>query len=259
MTTVVPDILARIVEHKQGEVELLRARSRELEKAALERREYRDFAGALAAAPAIIAEVKKASPSKGLLANEFNPADTARRYQAGGAAAISVLTDRQFFQGSLVDLQAARKACALPVLRKDFTIHPLQILEAAAYGADAILLIAAILSGSELSRLLQTAEAHGLSALVEVHEEEELARAAAAGAKIIGVNNRDLRTFEVRLDTSLRLAERIPPGAVRVTESGIASRNDISRLRKAGYHAFLVGEALMRSANPEQSLRDLLA
>ena len=259
MTIAVPDILARIVEHKHGELEALRALSRELERAASERREYRDFAAAIATAPAIIAEVKKASPSKGLLANDFDPGTAARRYEAGGAAALSVLTDRQFFQGSLTDLQQARDACRLPVLRKDFTIHPLQILESAAWGADAILLIAAVLSDSELAAFRENAEAYGLAALVEVHDEVELDRAAASGAKIIGVNNRDLRTFEVRLDTSLRLAERMPAGAIRVSESGIVSRDDISRLRQAGYQGFLVGETLMRSADAEQALRDLLA
>lgn len=259
MTTAVPDILARIVHHKHAEVEALRVRSEQLERLAADRIARRDFRAAIAATPAIIAEIKKASPSKGLLAADFAPTSIAATYEKGGAAALSVLTDRQFFQGSLADLEGARGACSLPVLRKDFTIDPLQILEAAAHGADAVLLIAAVLSDIELRDFRETAESYGLAALVEVHDAGELTRAVASGAGIIGVNNRDLRTFEVRLETSLDLAGGMPASAIRVSESGIHSKADIARLRAAGYHAFLVGESLMRAGDPEAALRGLRA
>jgi indole-3-glycerol phosphate synthase len=218
----------------------------------------RDFRAALERqSPAIIAEIKKASPSRGLLAVSFDPAAIARSYQTGGAAALSVLTDQKFFQGSLEDLQAARAAVALPVLRKDFTVDPRHVLEAAAHGADAILLIASILSERELRDLRELAATYRMAALVEVHEEREFDVALASGAQMIGVNNRNLRTFEVTLETSLRLAERIPAGILRVAESGIHSRQDIARLQAAGYHAFLVGEHLMRAADPSAALRAL--
>jgi len=219
----------------------------------------RDFRQALAAqAPAIIAEIKKASPSKGLLAQDFNPARLARAYEAGGAAALSVLTDEKFFQGSLADLAAVRGVCRLPVLRKDFTLDENHVTEAAAGGADAILLIAAILESAEIRTLAGLAVSYGMAALVEVHDERDLAKAIDAGAEIIGVNNRDLATFEVTLDTSLRLAPRIPPGVLKVSESGIRSARDIERLRTAGYQAFLVGEHLMKSADPAAAVRALL-
>jgi len=194
-----------------------------------------------------------------VLAPDFNAESIARSYERGGAAALSVLTDREFFQGSLEDLEAARRACRLPVLRKDFVLGNVQILEAAAHGADAILLIAAILSDSELGSFRKVAEDLRIAAIVEIHNETELRRAVASGARIIGVNNRDLRTFTVSLEISVRLAELIPPGVLRVSESGIGSRSDIGRLRHAGYHAFLVGESLMKAAGPEQALRELLA
>jgi indole-3-glycerol phosphate synthase len=201
----------------------------------------RDFRRALAArAPAIIAEIKKASPSKGLLAQDFDPARLARQYEAGGAAALSVLTDEAFFQGCLADLAAARGVCALPVLRKDFTLDENHVTEAAAGGADAILLIAAILDAGEIRNLAEMAAGYGM-------------------AGIVGVNNRDLTTFDVTLETSLRLAPRIPPGVLKVSESGIGSAQDIERLRQAGYQAFLVGEHLMKSADPAEALRALLA
>jgi len=219
----------------------------------------RDFRRALGArAPAIIAEIKKASPSKGLLAQDFDPARLAREYEAGGAAALSVLTDEAFFQGSLEDLAAARGVCGLPVLRKDFTLDENHVLEAAACGADAILLIAAILETGEIRSLAEMAAGYGIAALVEVHDERELGKALEAGAQIIGVNNRDLATFEVSLETSLRLAPRIPAGALKVSESGIRSARDIERLREAGYRAFLVGEHLMKSADPAAAVRALL-
>lgn len=208
--------------------------------------------------PAIIAEIKKASPSKGVLSADFNPVRIAREYEQGGAAALSVLTDRSFFQGSLADLECARAAVGMPVLRKDFTLEEYHVLEAAAAGADAILLIAAILEEREIRDLRESAARWGMAALVEVHEEGELDRAIGAGAEIIGVNNRDLTNFRVTLETSLRLAERIPAGVVRVSESGIRSAADVARLRAAGYHAFLVGEHLMQAGQPASALRALV-
>jgi len=219
----------------------------------------RDFRQALATrAPAIIAEIKKASPSKGLLAPDFDPVRLARQYAAGGAAALSVLTDQAFFQGSLADLAAARGVCQLPVLRKDFTLGESDVLEAAAGGADAILLIAAILEAGEIRGLGALAASYGMAALVEVHDERDLAKAIEAGAAMVGVNNRDLNTFEVTLETSLRLAERIPPAVLKVSESGIRSARDIERLRQAGYQAFLVGEHLVKSADPAAALQVLV-
>ncbi len=255
----VPDILARIVAAKRAELSAMESRRSELERRAGERAESRrDFRAALQdRMPAIIAEIKKASPSKGLLAEDFDPARTARAYEAGGAAALSVLTDEKHFRGSLADLEAARAAVALPALRKDFTIDELHVLEAAAHGADAILLIAAALTEAEMRRFRELAAAFGMAALVEVHNERELEAAVASGAGIIGVNNRNLHTFEVTLETSLRLAEKIPDGAVRVSESGIRSAADIGTLRQAGYQAFLVGEHLMKSADPARALRAL--
>ena len=221
---------------------------------------HRDFRAALTrCSPAIIAEIKKASPSKGVLSADFDPVRLAQSYARGGAAALSVLTDEQFFQGSLPHLEAARAAVALPVLRKDFTIDPAQVVEAAAYGADAILLIAAILTVEELRRYRELAEQLGMAALVEIHDETELAAAVDSGAGIIGVNNRDLRTFEVTLDTSLRLADRMPAHIVKVAESGIHTHEDIARLAGAGFDAFLVGERLMRASDPAAAIEELLA
>jgi len=222
------------------------------------RADRRDFARALIAnPPSIIAEIKKASPSRGLIAADFDPPRTARAYEAGGAAAISVLTDQKHFQGSLADLESARAAVRLPVLRKDFTIDPFHILEAAAHDADAILLIVAVLSDRELRDYRELAATHGMAALVEVHDGEELKRAIASGAEIIGVNNRDLRTFEVRLETSLELAEQIPANVIRVAESGIRTADDVHRLHAAGYQACLVGEHLMSSEDPAAAVRAL--
>lgn len=258
MTSTVPDILARIVDLKRKEVAAGSLLSLNALEETASRRTPRDFHGALTtSAPAIIAEIKKASPSKGVLSANFDPTASARDYQRGGAAALSVLTDQPFFQGSLDHLRAAREACAIPVLRKDFTIHRAQIAEAGAAGADAILLIAAILSDSELRDFREYAESLQLAALVEVHDEEELDRAIGSGARILGVNNRDLHTFEVHLETSLRLAAKIPADAVRVSESGIHTAGDIARLRAAGYQAFLVGEHLMKSGDPARALQEL--
>ncbi|MGA2182527.1 MAG: indole-3-glycerol phosphate synthase TrpC [Bryobacteraceae bacterium] len=223
------------------------------------RADRRDFARALTAnPPAIIAEIKKASPSRGLIAAGFDPSRIARAYELGGAAAISVLTDQKHFQGSLADLESARAAVRLPVLRKDFTIDPFHVLEAAAHDADAILLIVAVLSDRELRDYRELAASHGMAALVEVHDGEELKRAVVSGAEIIGVNNRDLRTFEVRLETSLELAADMPANAIRVAESGIRTAADVRRLRAAGYHACLVGEHLMTAKDPAAAVRALL-
>ena len=220
----------------------------------------RDFRAALAArTPAIIAEVKKASPSKGVLSTKFDPAQIAADYARGGAAALSVLTDAPFFQGSLADLDAARTAAGLPALRKDFTIDRTQILEAAAHGADAILLIAAILTEREIRDFREEAARWKLSALVEVHNRAELDVAIAAGADLIGVNNRDLNSFHVTLQTSLDLAPYMPKGALLVSESGIHSAADVAMLRAAGYQAFLVGEHLMKSGDPAAALAQLVA
>ena len=209
--------------------------------------------------PAVIAEVKKASPSKGVLCVDFDPVHIAGEYQRGGASAISVLTDESFFQGSLADLEEVRAAVNLPVLRKDFTIANAHILEAAAHGADAILLIAAILTERELRDFREDAARYGMAALVEVHDQRELDMAIAAGSGIIGVNNRNLSTFAVTLDTSLRLAEHMPDGVLRISESGIHDAADVARLRAAGYTAFLVGEHLMKSGDPAAALQKLVA
>lgn len=259
MAATIPDILARIVEQKRLEVAEKAGKRKGIEQnAAFQKAQRRDFAAALTRRPpAIIAEIKKASPSKGLLSPDFNPGAQARAYFTGGAAALSVLTDRQFFQGKLSDLMTARATAFLPVLRKDFTIDELDILEAAGAGADAVLLIAAILSREELERFRRLAANYGMAALVEVHDEEELDKALESGATLVGVNNRNLRTFEVSLETSERLAARMPGGLIRVAESGILGRADVERLTAAGFHAFLVGEHLMRSGDPTASLKEL--
>lgn len=239
--------------------------------AELERRAHqhrpRGWAAALrrphAFGPAIIAEIKKASPSKGLIRADFDPEWLARRYRAGGAAALSVLTDEPFFQGSLRNLELASAATPLPCLRKDFMVDEYQIVEARAHRADAILLIAAALSDDEMKRFAKTAHDLTLDVLVEVHTAEELDRMLDAlgerGADAIGVNNRDLKTFEVSLDVSLALAERIPAGAVRVAESGIGKPEDIAQLCVAGFQAFLIGESLMRQPDPGAALAELIS
>ncbi len=253
-------ILADIVQHKKQEVAALREHAIFLEQQAYERRHApRPFLSSLRETEtAIIAEIKKASPSKGLLAAEFHPALLAHAYEKGGAACLSVLTDHEYFQGSLHDLEAARAAASIPVLRKDFTIDRVQIFQAAAHGADAILLIAAILTAEELQHFRELANSLEMAALVEVHNQEELAKAVDSGADLIGVNNRDLETFEVSLDTSLRLSYVMPGSAIRVSESGIRTKADIDLLRGAGFHAFLIGEWLMRSSDPAAALKDLL-
>jgi len=252
-------VLEQILVRKRAE--LLTQRSlvpiEELEKRS--RPSRRSFRQALEARrPAVISEIKKASPSAGVIAQDFDPAGIARRYEGAGAAALSVLTDEQFFQGSLDHLQQARQAVSIPVLRKDFTLDRYHLLQAAAAGADAILLIVAALSDFDLHELMAQAEDLELDALIEVHDEAELDRALSAGADLIGVNNRNLKTLEVSLETSLRLAERIPASVLAVSESGIRTADDVRRLTEAGYRAFLIGESLMKQADPGQALASLL-
>ena len=257
MTSTIPDILGRIVVRKREELATASVSRADLEARA-KTHVRRDFLASLRAGkPAIISEIKKASPSKGILAESFDPPRTARQYEAGGASALSVLTDRDFFQGELADLEAARAAVNLPVIRKDFTIDEYHVVEAAAHGADAILLIAAILDQSQMRGFRELAAQYGMASLVEVHDDGELDTALESGAEIIGVNNRDLRTFDVRLETSHRLAARIPKHVVKVTESGIRDAHDVRELMNAGYDAFLIGEHLMKAADPAQALRSM--
>jgi len=219
----------------------------------------RGFTAALRARrPAVIAEVKKASPSKGVIRADFDPVAIARRYAACGAAAISVLTEERHFQGSPAHLEAIRAAVDVPLLRKDFIVDPYQVAEARAWGADAILLIVAALDDAALRDLHAAALDLGLDVLVEAHTAEEVDRASAAGATLIGINNRDLRTFVTTLETAERLRSRLPAGAVGVAESGIESAADVERLRAAGYDVFLVGESLMRQPDPGAALQALL-
>jgi indole-3-glycerol phosphate synthase len=258
MAVVVPDILARIVKNKRVELRETSQQRAELERTAADRRDVRNFRAALTASePAIIAEIKKASPSKGVLLESFHPSAIARVYESGGAAALSVLTDFDFFKGTLDDLVCAREASRLPVLRKDFTIDEVHVIEAAAHGADAILLIAALLDELTMRRFRELAAHYKMAALVEVHDEQELERALGSGAEIIGVNNRNLHTFEVTLETSLRLAAKIPSGVLKVSESGVHSSKDVKTLQAAGFQAFLVGEHLMKSADPAAALSEL--
>jgi indole-3-glycerol phosphate synthase len=228
-----------------------------LEQQAL-RHTPRGFAAALrnraSSGPAVIAELKKASPSKGLIRTDFSAAILAPAMQEGGAAALSVLTDEPFFQGSLANLQSASSATTIPCLRKDFIVDEYQIVEARAHGADAILLIAAALSDAELEQLSSTARDYALDVLCEVHTREEAQRIRHLRCSMFGVNNRDLRTFEVRLETSIELAAELPADAVLVAESGINDPADYARLRAAGYHAFLIGETFMRQSDPGGAL-----
>jgi indole-3-glycerol phosphate synthase len=208
--------------------------------------------------PAIISEIKKASPSRGILVKDFRPVELAKQYQKGGAAAISVLTDHDFFQGSDADLHFAKAACNLPVIRKDFTISDYHVIEAASIGADAILLIAAILDESELRAFRELAREFEMASLVEIHDARELEIALRSGAEIIGVNNRDLRTFNVSLETSIHLAPQIPSNVLKVSESGIFNAADVARLLEAGYDAFLVGEHLVKSGDATRALQELV-
>jgi len=224
----------------------------------------RDFVGAIrarigAGKPAVIAEIKRASPSKGLLRENFDPAAIARSYEAAGAACLSVLTDRQYFQGSPEHLSAARAACSLPVLRKDFIVERYQVRQARAMGADCILLIAAALAVGEMRALENAAKSLGMAVLVEVHDGEELESALQLETPLIGMNNRDLRTFRTTLETTLALLPRLPAGRIAVTESGISSREEVAKLRDQGVGAFLIGEAFMRASDPGDALLDLFA
>ena len=219
----------------------------------------RDFSGALSReAFNVIAEMKKASPSRGVLREHYAPATLAMNLELAGAAALSVLTEEEFFRGSLGDLKDAKKATQIPILRKDFIIDPWQVLEARAAGADAFLLIVAILDDTTLRELVELGRSLKMEPLVEVHSREEMGRARAAGAQIIGVNNRDLRDFSVRIETSLELIEAIPENCIAVSESGLRTHEDLARLRRAGFDAFLVGEHLMKDIDPATPLRALL-
>jgi len=260
------DVLQTILARKAVEI-AERSAQRPLEavrEAALAQPEARGFAQALRAKraldlPAVIAEVKKASPSKGLIRPDFDRAAIARSYEAGGAACLSVLTDIDYFQGSDAYLQQARAACALPVLRKDFTIDEYQVYEARALGADCILLIVAALDDRRMAELTVLALDLGMDVLVEVHDLDELERALQVPAPLLGINNRNLRTFDVSLDTTLALRDAVPGDRILVTESGISTRADVAKMREAGVHAFLVGEALMRQRDPGAALRELFA
>lgn len=263
-----PDILSTILEHKRDEIATLaRTHSQsELREQAAAQSAPRGFCRQLknkaaAGHAAVIAEIKKASPSRGLIRADFNPAAIAAAYERGGAACLSVLTDREFFQGDARFLCEARKACKLPALRKDFIIDPLQVLEARAIGADCILLIAAALSAGQMQELAACAAETGMDVLVEIHNAEELQAVDSARLlpdALLGINNRNLRSFETRLETTLKLLPQLPSGTDVVTESGIATAADIARMQAAGVHRFLVGESLMRQPDPALALAKLL-
>jgi len=261
-----PDILNRILARKQQEIE---ERRRETTAASLRRRVRhasppRGFVASLKKAvergdAAVIAEIKKASPSKGVIREDFDAVEIARSYLAGGASCLSVLTDRDFFQGHEDFLVAAREASGLPVIRKDFIVDSYQVIESRALGADCILLIVAALDDESLAGLHGEARLLGMDVLVEVHDRDELERALRLDLELIGINNRDLRTFETSLDTTISLLELVPAGCLVVTESGIHSREDVALMRSHEVHAFLVGEAFMRAPDPGQELRKLFA
>jgi indole-3-glycerol phosphate synthase len=258
-----PDLLRAIVEGTRRITAVRREREPQavLEQRAAERTPRGDrFEAALSQAgrPNVIAECKRRSPSKGVLAQDYDPVAMARQYEEGGAAAVSVLTEPTFFDGSLEHLRAVRAAVDLPLLRKDFIVDEYQLVEARAAGADAVLLIVAALSDADLVRLQAKARELGLAALVEVHDDEELQRAGDAGARVIGVNNRNLRTLAVDVDASYRLVARMPRGVVAVSESGLQSRDDLERLSAAGYHAFLIGERFMTDPDPAAALTALI-
>ncbi len=260
------DILNKIVQVKHEELATARQR-RSLaswREDAEQRRDVRGFVQALRSTveqgrSAVIAEIKKASPSKGVIREHFVPGDIAASYAEHGAACLSVLTDERFFQGHVTYLQRAREACSLPVLRKDFMVDEYQVFEARAIGADCILLIAACLDDAQMRDLEACANALGMDVLVEVHDAPEMERALRLKTPLVGVNNRNLRTFEVSLQTTLSLQARVPPDRQLVTESGILGPQDVRQMRDAGIHTFLVGEAFMRAANPGAALAELFA
>lgn len=261
-----PDILKKIIARKHEEIAQRSAQVSQAELAqGLSRVDApRGFVNAMqakldAGRPAVIAEIKKASPSKGVLREDFRPAEIARSYEQGGAACLSVLTDIDFFQGSDAYLQQARAACDLPVIRKDFIVDPYQVVEARGIGADCILLIAACLDDAQLHGLNDLAHELGMDVLIEVHDGDELGRALQTTNRLLGINNRNLRTFDVSLDTTLELLGRIPEERLVVTESGILSPDDVQRMRQHDVHAFLVGEAFMRASDPGARLAELFA
>jgi indole-3-glycerol phosphate synthase len=258
------NILDKIVAVKHEEIAAAKKKKplEAVREDALSRVLTRDFEGALrakvaAGRAAVIAEIKKASPSKGVLREEFIPADIAQSYAENGAACLSVLTDRQFFQGSTDALKQARASCDLPVLRKDFIVDPYQVYEARVMGADCILLIAACLSDAQMAELEGIARVLDMAVLVEVHDAAELQRALRLKTRLVGINNRNLRSFEVSLDTTLGMLQDVPADRLLVTESGILGREDVQKMRGAGVHAFLVGEAFMRADDPGAALAEL--
>ena len=258
------DILSRILDTKRTEVATARQMRSESEvlREAQSRQDIRGFARAIEdkiaqGKPAVIAEIKKASPSKGVIREDFRPADIAASYAGHGAACLSVLTDVQYFQGGYDHLRQARAACSLPVLRKDFLIDPYQVIHARALGADCVLLIAAALAPDQLRELEAAATDLGMDVLVEVHDREELDAALSLDTPLIGINNRDLRTFETRLETTLSMLKDVPAGKRIVTESGILRPEDVDRMRTHGVQAFLVGEAFMRAPDPGAALHEL--
>jgi indole-3-glycerol phosphate synthase len=258
------DVLQRILETKRAEIRAAKAAlpPAEMERRARAAAPARDFVGALrakiaAGRPAVIAESKRASPSRGLLREPYDPAAIARSYERGGAACLSVLTDREYFGGAPEHLAAARAACALPVLRKDFMIDAYQVYEARAMGADCVLLIAAAIDLPTMQALEGVAAGLGMAVLVEVHDGDELERALQLRTPLVGINNRDLRSFETRLETTLQLHARVSAPRIAVSESGIGDRNDVLRLWQAGVKAYLVGEACMRAPDPGYALSEL--
>jgi indole-3-glycerol phosphate synthase len=266
MASSTPTILRKIIARKYEEVTALRSQRSlsSLEQGISEQTPGRGFAQALvttvqAKQPAVIAEVKKASPSKGVIRADFQPDAIARSYETGGATCLSVLTDVDFFQGADAYLQQARAACALPVLRKDFTVDPYQVVEARAIGADAILLIVAALEQNQMLELAATAAEVGVDVLVEVHDRAELERALELNTPLVGINNRDLHTFDTRLETTLELLEHIPADRIVITESGIHTAEDVSLMREHNVYSFLVGESFMRAPEPGEKLKALFS
>jgi indole-3-glycerol phosphate synthase len=254
--------LQKILDTKQSEIARILPRMEHLRAAALQRNDFRPFAATLDRGPealGLIAEVKKASPSAGVIATDFDPVAIALQYEAAGAHAISVLTDEQYFQGHLTYLTKVRSAVGLPCLRKDFILHDVQIYEAAVAGADAILLIVAALEQPQLEALYKTADLCQLDVLVEVHSRDELERAIDLGAKLIGINNRNLATFEVDLATTEELSEEVPDGVILVSESGLKTQADTRRVHAVGCQAILVGESLMRTGDIAAQVKELLA